>query len=190
VLTVGNLVERKGHDMVIQALAQVIRQVPGTTYLVVGDGPYRDHLDRLARAAGVRDRVVFAGRVDADRLPDIYALCDVFVMPSRIRPTERDVEGFGLVFLEANACGKPVIGGRTGGIPEAIVDGKTGFLVEPESVPDIAGRLATVLTDPELAAEMGRQGRSRVQTGFSWVDAAARVQELVIGMVEGACART
>jgi phosphatidylinositol alpha-1,6-mannosyltransferase len=189
VLTVGNLVERKGHDMVIQALAQVIRQVPDTTYLVVGDGPYRDDLDRLARAAGVRDHVVFAGRVDADRLPEIYALSDVFVMPSRIRSTTRDVEGFGLVFLEANACGKPVIGGRTGGIPEAIVDGKTGFLVEPESVPDIAGRLATVLTDPELAAEMGRQGRSRVQTGFSWVDAAARVQELVTGMVEGVCAR-
>ena len=186
VLTVANLVERKGHDMVIQALAQVVRRIPDVTYLIVGDGPYRDDLDRLARAAGVRDRVVFAGRVDADGLPAIYALSDVFVMPSRVRPAACDVEGFGLVFLEANACGKPVIGGRTGGIPEAIVDGKTGFLVEPESVGDIAERLGTVLTDRELAAEMGRQGRTRVKAHFSWADAAAQVQELVTAMVDRA----
>jgi phosphatidylinositol alpha-1,6-mannosyltransferase len=152
------------------------------TYLVVGEGPYRDNLDRLAREVGVRDRVVFAGRVDADALPDVYALSDVFVMPSRVRLAASDVEGFGLVFLEANACGKPVIGGRTGGIPDAIAEGKTGFLVEPESVADIAGRLGTVLTDRELAAEMGRQGRTRVKAHFSWTDAAARVQELVSAM--------
>ena len=145
-----------------------------------------DDLDRLARAAGVRDRVVFAGRVDADGLPAVYALSDVFVMPSRVRPAACDVEGFGLVFLEANACGKPVIGGRTGGIPEAIVDGKTGFLVEPESVADIAEHLGTVLTDRELAAEMGRQGRTRVKAHFSWADAAAQVQELVTAMVDRA----
>ena len=183
VLTVGNLVERKGHDMVIQALAQIIRRVPDTPYLIVGEGPYRDDLDRLARATGVRDRVVFAGRVDADGLPDVYALSDVFVMPSRVRHAARDVEGFGLVFLEANACGKPVIGGRTGGIPEAIVDGKTGFLVEPESVADIADRLKTLLTDREVATEMGRQGRTRVTAHFSWADAAAQVQDLVTAMV-------
>lgn len=183
VLTVGNLVERKGHDMVIQALAQIIRRIPDATYLIVGEGPYRDNLDRLARAEGVRDHVVFAGRVDADELPGVYALSDVFVMPSRVRPAACDVEGFGLVFLEANACGKPVIGGRTGGIPEAIVDGKTGFLVEPESVADIAEHLGTVLTDRELAAEMGRQGRTRVKAHFSWADAAAQVQELVTAMV-------
>jgi phosphatidylinositol alpha-1,6-mannosyltransferase len=183
VLTVGNLVERKGHDMVIQALAQIISLIPDATYLIVGEGPYRDDLDRLARATGVRDRVVFAGRVDADGLPDVYALSDVFVMPSRVRHAAGDVEGFGLVFLEANACGKPVIGGRTGGIPEAIVDGKTGFLVEPESVADIADRLKTLLTDREVATEMGRQGRARVTAHFSWADAAAQVQDLVTAMV-------
>ena len=183
VLTVGNLVERKGHDMVIQALARVIRRVPDATYLIVGEGPYRDDLDRLARTAGVRDRVVFAGRVDTDELPDIYALSDVFVMPSRVRPAACDVEGFGLVFLEANACGKPVIGGRTGGIPEAIVDGKTGFLVEPESVADIVEHLGIILTNNELAGEMGRQGRTRVKTHFSWAEAASRIQELVTAMV-------
>ncbi len=183
VLTVGNLVERKGHDMVIRALARVLRQIPDVTYLVVGDGPHRDHLDRLAHATGVRDRVVFAGRVDAEALPDIYALSDVFVMPSRVRPAESDVEGFGLVFLEANACGKPVIGGRSGGIPDAIVDGKTGFLVEPESVPDIADRLALVLADRDLGAEMGREARTRVKAHFSWAGAAAQVQEVIRAMV-------
>jgi len=185
VLTVGNLVERKGHDVVIQALARLIRRIPDVTYLVVGDGPHRGDLDRLARAAGVRDRVVFAGRVEAADLPGVYALSDVFVMPSRVRLADSDVEGFGLVFLEANACGKPVIGGRTGGIPDAIVDGRTGFLVEPENVADIAERLETVLTDRERAAEMGRQGRIRVQAQFSWVAAATQVQDLVSAMVRG-----
>lgn len=182
VLTVGNLVERKGHDMVIQALPTVIRRIPDVTYLVVGDGPYRADLDRLARGAGVRDHVVFAGRVDADDLAAVYALGDVFVMASRVRPAECDVEGFGLVFLEANACGKPVIGGHTGGIPEAIVDGKTGFLVAPEDAADIAGRLATVLSNRELSAEMGRQGRARVKADFSWAGAAAQVQQLITAM--------
>jgi phosphatidylinositol alpha-1,6-mannosyltransferase len=183
VLTVGNLVERKGHDVVIQALAQVIRRIPDVTYLVVGEGPHRGDLERLARAAGIRDRVVFAGLVDAADLPGVYALSDVFVMPSRVRPADCDVEGFGLVFLEANACGKPVIGGRSGGIPDAIVDGKTGFLVAPENVADIAERLETVLTDRERAAEMGQQGRARVTAHFSWAGAATQVQDLVMTMV-------
>jgi phosphatidylinositol alpha-1,6-mannosyltransferase len=183
VLTVGNLVERKGHDIVIRALAQIIRRMPDVTYLIVGDGPYRDDLHRLAQEAGVRDRVVLAGRVATDDLPDIYALSDVFVMPSRIRPAACDVEGFGLVFLEANACGKPVIGGRTGGVPEAIVDGKTGFVVDPENAAALAERLETVLSNSGLAAEMGRHGRSRVIAEFSWTDAAAKVQDLVTAMV-------
>ncbi len=182
-LTVGNLVERKGHDVVIQALPQVIRRVPNATYLIVGDGSHRNALDHFARVAGVRDHIVFAGRVDADDLPAVYALSDVFVMPSRVRPADCDVEGFGLVFLEANACGKPVIGGRTGGIPEAIVDGETGFLVDPESPADIAGRLLTVLSDPDRAAEMGRRGRSRVISLFSWAGAAVQIHELVTKMV-------
>jgi phosphatidylinositol alpha-1,6-mannosyltransferase len=182
-LTVGNLVERKGHDVVIQALPQVIRRAPHATYLIVGDGPHRNQLDHLARAAGVRDHIVFAGRVGADDLPAVYALSDVFVMPSRVRPAECDVEGFGLVFLEANACGKPVIGGRAGGIPDAIVDGETGFLVDPASPAAIGERLLTVLADRERATEMGQRGRSRVQTDFSWTRAATQVQELITTMV-------
>jgi phosphatidylinositol alpha-1,6-mannosyltransferase len=182
-LTVGNLVERKGHDRVIQALPRLLRRIPNATYLVVGDGPYRDALDRLAREAGVRDHVVFAGRVDDAQLPRLYALSDVFVMASRARPAECDVEGFGLVYLEANACGKPVIGGRTGGIPEAIMDGKTGFLVDPEDPADIAARLEATLADREGSAAMGRHGRARVKADFSWASAAAQVQELITGMV-------
>ena len=181
-LTVGNLVERKGHDMIIQALPRVVARLPNVTCLIVGDGPYRGALDRLAREVGIRDHIVFAGRVDANDLPAVYALSDVFVMPSRVRPAECDVEGFGLVFLEANACGKPVIGGRTGGIPEAIVDGETGFLVDPESPADIGARLLTVLSDPDRAAEMGRRGRNRVRAQFSWAGATAQIQDLITTM--------
>jgi phosphatidylinositol alpha-1,6-mannosyltransferase len=183
ILTVGHLVERKGHDMVIQALPRLSRLVPEAVYLIVGDGPCRGTLDRLARAAGVRDRVIFAGRVDDKDLPALYALSDVFVMPSRVRPAECDVEGFGLVFLEANACGKPVVGGRTGGIPEAIVDGETGFLVDPASPSDIAERLLAILTDRHRAATMGHRGRSRVQAEFSWAGTATQVQDLITLMV-------
>src|SRR5258706_9312263 len=118
---------------------------------IVGEGPYGDDLNGLARKMGVRDGVVFGGRVDTDELRDIYALSDVFVMPSRVRPAACDVEGFGLVFLEANACGKPVIGGGPGGISEAIVDGETGFLVGPKRVAGIVPQLGIILTHNEIA---------------------------------------
>jgi phosphatidylinositol alpha-1,6-mannosyltransferase len=183
VLTVGNLVERKGHDMVIRTLPKLIRRIPELTYLIVGNGTHRETLDRLAWEVGVRDRIVFAGHVDAADLPAVYALGDVFVMPSRVQPAECEVEGFGLVYLEANACGKPVIGGRSGGIPEAIVDGETGFLVDPEAADEIAQRLEAILTDRELAEGMGRRGRARVQAHFSWADAATRVHDIVTTMV-------
>jgi phosphatidylinositol alpha-1,6-mannosyltransferase len=112
-------------------------------------------------------------------LPDVYALSDVFVMPSRERLEEKDVEGFGLVFLEANACAKPVIGGRSGGIPDAIVDGITGLLVDPQDPADIADALARLLVDKDLAIRLGRQGRSRVVRDFNWTRVGDRVQGIL-----------
>jgi len=179
VLTIGNLVARKGHDMVIRALPRLCRTIPNVTYLIVGDGPYRTNLERLAAATGVADRVVFAGRIPDDDLPDVYALGDVFIMPSREQADLCDVEGFGLVFLEANACAKPVVGGRSGGIPDAIVEGQTGFLVDPHDPEAVAVTLARVLGDRELAQRLGQQGRERVVGEFAWSRVADRVQAIV-----------
>jgi phosphatidylinositol alpha-1,6-mannosyltransferase len=185
ILTTGNLVARKGHDMVLRALARLDTEIANVTYLVVGDGPARSDLESLATALGVRDRVVFAGRaLDAD-LPALYALADVFVMASRERRDENDVEGFGIVYLEAAACGKPVIGGRSGGIPEAVVDGVTGLLVDPSDPDDIAKTLASVLADSELAARLGLQGHARVVRDFTWARAADRMHDVLTAAAAG-----
>jgi phosphatidylinositol alpha-1,6-mannosyltransferase len=185
ILTTGNLVARKGHDMVLRALARLDTEIANVTYLVVGDGPARSDLESLATALGVRDRVVFAGRaLDAD-LPALYALADVFVMASRERRDENDVEGFGIVYLEAAACGKPVIGGRSGGIPEAVVDGVTGLLVDPSDLDDIAKTLASVLADSELAARLGLQGHARVVRDFTWARAADRMHDVLTAAAAG-----
>jgi phosphatidylinositol alpha-1,6-mannosyltransferase len=183
ILTVGNLVSRKGHDIVIRAIARLRETAAEVTYLVVGDGPYRRTLETMVTSLGVGDRVIFAGYISDTDLPSVYALCDVFVMPSRDQSDSCDIEGFGLVFLEANACGKAVIGGRSGGIPEAIVDGVTGFLVNPKDPEDVANALRRLLTDNELALRMGHHGRLRVVNDFTWTKCGKRVQEILEGII-------
>ena len=180
VLTVGNLVARKGFDMVIRALPRLRQIIPGVTYLIVGAGPHRDELESLAVATGVQDNVVFAGMIPHKEVPDVYALCDVFAMPSREQLDQCDVEGFGLVFLEASACGKPVVGGRSGGVPEAIEDDVTGLLVNPHEPDEIAGTLARLLSDTDLAKRLGQEGRKRVVRDFG----CARVGDRVHGILE------
>ncbi len=179
ILTVGNLVARKGHDMVIQALPRLHQSIPDVSYLIVGDGPYRMELETLAAAMGIQDRVIFAGKISNKDLPPIYALSDVFVMTSRAQLEACDVEGFGVVFLEANACAKPVVGGHSGGIPDAIEDGVTGFLADPHDPQDIANAIKRLLTDDDLAVRMGRQGRSRVVNKFTWQMVGDRVQGIL-----------
>ncbi len=179
ILTVGNLVARKGHDMVIRALPRLRLAIPDVTYLIVGDGPYRTQLESLATVMEVRDRVIFAGQIPAEDLPAFYALSDVFVMPSRQDLETSDVEGFGLVFLEANACAKPVVGGYSGGVPEAIIDGVTGLLVKPHDPGDIANALRRLLGDSDLANRLGRQGYLRVVRDFDWTRVGERVQEIL-----------
>jgi phosphatidylinositol alpha-1,6-mannosyltransferase len=179
ILTVGNLVERKGHDMVIKSLPAICQRVPDATYLIVGTGPFRERLDELAAELGVRDRIVFAGRVPDDQLPDVYAMCDVFAMPSRARFASHDVEGFGLVFLEAGACAKAVVAGRSGGIEDAVVDGLTGLIVDPSDARDIGQALIRLLTDSELRGRLGQQGRARVEKERTWSIVGARVQAIL-----------
>lgn len=133
ILSVGNLVSRKGHDMVIRALPRLLDTIGKVRYLIAGDGPYRAELEDLASSLGVQGHVVFAGKVPDADLPDIYSLCDLFVLPSREQPESCDAERFGMVFLEANASGKPVVAGKSGGVGDAVLDGETGLLVEPRN---------------------------------------------------------
>jgi phosphatidyl-myo-inositol dimannoside synthase len=186
-LTIGNLVARKGHDLVIQALSRMVAQIPDVTYVIVGEGPHGRRLEELANAIGIRNHVVFAGRREEAELPDLFALADIFVMPSRADFAGCDVEGFGLVFLEAGACGKPVVGGRSGGIPEAIVDGATGFLVDPEDPEDLARVLTQLLQDRDLMQRLGEQGRHRVLREFTWTRVGGQVAEILDTVM--ACAK-
>jgi phosphatidylinositol alpha-1,6-mannosyltransferase len=183
ILTVGNLVARKGHDMVIRALPQLCKRIPDLTYLIVGDGPHRNELQTLANELSVADHVVFAGTIMDQDMPELYALSDVFAMISRARLEHSDVEGFGLVFLEANACGKPVVGGFSGGVPDAVVDGVTGMLVDPHDVQGVAGALEKLLNDEELRKRLGEQGRARVKSEFRWKQVGDRVLE-ILGSVQ------
>jgi phosphatidylinositol alpha-1,6-mannosyltransferase len=114
-----------------------------------------------------------------DELVDIYAICDVFAMPSRARLASHDVEGFGLVYLEAGACAKPVVAGRSGGIGDAVVDGLTGLIVDPFDAREIGQALIRLLTDGELRDRLGRQGRDRVEKEYTWSIVGARVQRIL-----------
>ncbi len=166
VLTFSRVVPRKGHDLVIRALPAVRRAVPDVVYVVAGGGDDVPRLRDLAGRLGVDDVVRFVGRVPADEKAPYYGLCDVFVMPSRQEGV--DVEGFGISFVEAGVCGKPVIAGRHGGVPDAVRDGETGFLVDPASPAAVEDALLRLLADPAMAACMGRRGQQLVRDAFRW----------------------
>ncbi|MCC6157213.1 MAG: glycosyltransferase family 4 protein [Deltaproteobacteria bacterium] len=166
VLSVGRLVARKGFDTVIRALGDAGGRRGDTIYLVAGDGPDRARLESLAGECGVADRIVFAGRVEPEELRALYARCDVFVMPSRREGD--DIEGFGLVFVEAGAFGKPVIGGDSGGVSEAVRDGVNGLLVDPTDPVALRDALDRMLNDADLAARLGKGGRLLATTEFTF----------------------
>lgn len=165
-LTMGRVVTRKGHDKVIQALPKILERASETIYIVAGLGHYLDSLTKLAGTLGIQHAIRFVGGVSDEERAALFELCDFCIMPSR--QIGADVEGFGLVFLEAALFGKPSIGGRSGGIPEAILDGKTGILVNPESSDDIADAAVKLLTDDTLRATLGTQAKARTQQEFSW----------------------
>lgn len=174
ILTVARLVRVKGIDTVIRALPMVLEVVPNAVYLVVGDGPLRAELEHLAEALGVRDNVVFAGAVDhlSDDLPRYYAACDVFVLVSRPPQQGREMERFGMVYLEAGACGKTVIGTRGEGGAEAIGDGVTGLLVNSEDLDEVTQAIIRVLTDVELAKRLGENAGVRMTSMEEWTSVA------------------
>jgi phosphatidylinositol alpha-1,6-mannosyltransferase len=165
-LTIARLVARKGIDTVLDALPAVLAAHPDTVYVVAGDGPEAESLKALSRRLGVERAVRFAGVVTDEELALWYSLADVFVMPSRSDPP--DVEGFGIVFLEAAACERPVVAARAGGIPDAVAHGVTGVLVPPGDAAALGAELSALLSDPARRAELGRRGRERVLADFTW----------------------
>jgi len=177
ILTLARIIERKGHDRVIEAMPRVLRAAPNAVYLIAGSGSktVEERLRERAEALGIADRVRFIGYVPEPELSRHYSLADIYVMPSREIAERGDTEGFGITFLEANACEVPVIGGRSGGVEDAIEDGVTGLLVDPLDVDGLAEAIIRLLTDPEEAARMGKRGRARVEREFSWREITRRL---------------
>jgi phosphatidylinositol alpha-1,6-mannosyltransferase len=167
IVCVSRLMPRKGQDRLIEALPAIRRAVPGTALVLVGGGPSRDRLERLAADHRVAEDVVFSGSVDHAQLPEWYGVGDVFAMPCRERLGGLDVEGLGMVFLEAAACGLPVVAGRSGGSVDAVLDGTTGRLVD-DAADAVSDVLIDLLTDRDTAAAMGRAGREWVRDQWSW----------------------
>ncbi len=179
VLSVGRLCPRKGQDRTIEAWPSVLRHVPDAVYLVAGTGEDEGRLRRLCRELGVESSVRLLGEFPQEELPKLYRLADIFIMASRQTPGTRDVEGFGIVFLEAGACGVPVVAGRCGGIPDAVEDGRTGMLVDGDSSERIAAALIELLSNEDQAAAMGAAGRQRVLERLTWDRSAEQIAELI-----------
>ena len=166
VLTVGALQKRKGQDMMIRALPEIRRQCPDILYVMIGEGWERGYLDALVAECGVADAVQFRGIPSDDELIECYQQCDLFVLANR--QVGWDFEGFGIVLLEAQACGRPVIAGRSGGAPETVDEGRSGELVSGDSPEAIAAAVTRLLHAPELREAMGARGRAWVVERFDW----------------------
>jgi phosphatidylinositol alpha-1,6-mannosyltransferase len=179
VVCVSRLVPRKGQDVLIEAMPSVLSRVPGAALLIVGGGRYQQRLAELARRTGVAEQVVFTGPVSAGELPEHFAAGDVFAMPGRTRRLGMDVEGLGIVFLEASATGLPVIAGNSGGAPDAVQQGTTGLVVDGTDVATVAAQVSDLLADRARAAAMGAAGRQWTEQAWQWNTLADRLAELL-----------
>jgi phosphatidyl-myo-inositol dimannoside synthase len=163
-LTVARLISSepgKGVDSVIAVLPDVLKAVPDLFYVIIGGGDLQPGLEAIARRSPARDRILFVGKLKLDQLKSYYSRCDVFVMPSR-------QEGFGIVFVEAMALGKPVVAGNHGGAPEVVRDGVTGYLIDSNDYKTLTQRLIQILQDEALRRRMGEAGRERVEQNFTF----------------------
>ncbi|MEV6969739.1 glycosyltransferase family 4 protein [Hamadaea sp. NPDC051192] len=177
IVCVSRLVPRKGQDSLIRALPHVLKKVPDAALLIVSGGPHRAALERLARENGVEHEVAFTGGVEWEELPAHFAAGNVFAMPCRTRWGGLDVEGLGIVYLEASATGLPVIAGDSGGAPDAVLEGETGYVVG--NLTTLVDRLVELLTDEALARRMGEAGRSWVEREWGWDLQARRLREML-----------
>lgn len=168
ILTCGRLVPRKNHENVIKAMPSVLKRAPNTKYYIIGKGQTLEKLRLLIKNLNLQDKVKILTNISNKDLNFYYNLCDVFIMPSKEILDKKDIEGFGLVYLEANACKKPVVAGNIGGVSEAVLDGQTGILVNPENIADITQAIVKILRNDELAADLGNFGYERVLREFNW----------------------
>ena len=177
ILTLARLVERKGQNMVIKALPIIKKSIPQVKYIICGKGNYENKLKELTEKLSLTNDVIFAGFVPNELRGKYYNLCDLYIMPSRIISEKGDIEGFGITYLEANACEKPVIGSNIGGTLEAIVDGESGFLVDPLDKNEIAEKCIELLSNPSLAKKIGVNGRNRIMNEFNWDNICRQIEK-------------
>ncbi|WP_374651738.1 glycosyltransferase family 4 protein [Rhizorhabdus sp.] len=177
VLAVGRLIERKGFDRLIEGFGLIAADFPDVELVIAGKGPEEDRLRSIAASSPAASRIAFRGGIDDATLDALYRRCTLFAMPNRTLP-DGDTEGFGLIFLEANACGKAVIGGRAGGATDAVVDGVTGLLVDGDDPASIAAALRQLLGDPAARRKMEQAGFARART-LGWDATARRFLEAV-----------
>jgi phosphatidylinositol alpha-1,6-mannosyltransferase len=168
IVSVGRLVHRKGQDKLIEAMPMILKSYPDTVLLLVGQGPIKSMLEKLIRHHGLENNVIFTGRIQFADLPKYIQLGEIFAMPSRDRFFGLEVEGLGIVYLEASACGVPVIVGKSGGAPDAVIENKTGLTVDGTNPREIAEAVCKLLSDKELAKQMGDEGRNWVVENWRW----------------------
>lgn len=183
-ITVARLVPHKGQDTVIRALPMLSTEFPGLQYVMVGEGHYESRLRELATELGVEDRVIFAGAVGEEELPEAYATSTVYVGASRV-DSEVNAEGFGISFLEASSSGLPVVAGDSGGVRSAVRDGETGFVVPPDDPAAAADAIARLIRDPALRARLGDAGRCAVETHYNWDRVARDTREFALDVTRG-----
>ncbi|MGW5571551.1 glycosyltransferase family 4 protein [Nocardia thailandica] len=179
VLCLSRLVPRKGQDMLIVAMSEIREKIDGAVLVIAGSGPHETRLRALTDALGLQDSVKFTGRVPSGELAAHHTIADVFAMPCRTRGAGLDVEGLGIVYLEASATGVPVVAGRSGGAPETVREGETGLVVHGRSITEITGALTELLADPDRAAAMGAAGRAWVEQNWHWDRQGARLKQLL-----------
>ncbi|MFH1622840.1 MAG: glycosyltransferase family 4 protein, partial [Candidatus Omnitrophota bacterium] len=185
ILTVSRLKFYKGHDIIINLMPELLKQFPNLVYVIVGGGSDRQALDELVSILNLKDNIIFAGNVDQVDLPLYHNVCDIYIMLTKERGLTDEFEGFGLVFLEASSCGKPVIGANTGGIPDTIINGETGYLVDPNKANEVMDKIIFLLKNKELAKKMGEEGRNRIlRENLTWESVAKKIQQIITAEIK------
>ncbi len=182
-LTASRLVEKKNHENVLKSLPLVLRKVPNLIYLIIGKGEEKERLIKITKDMCLEKYVNFIGYIEPREMPLYYNLCDVFVMPSKT--VDYDYESFGIVYVEANAVGKPVIGGRSGGVGDAVINGVTGLLVDPENIEEISQAIIRLLTDQKYSKQLGENGRMRVEEELNWKMMGIKIEGILKKTITG-----
>lgn len=183
IFSLGRLDDRKGFDSVVKCIPDIRKKFSDIIYVIAGKGPQRAELESLIARLDLQDYVRLIGPITDEEVIDYMVACDIFAMPNK-ETADRSVEGFGIVLLEANCCGKPVVAGRSGGVIDAVEHNKTGILVDSYNLKDIEGALVKLLEEPDLAEKLGHQGRQRAQEYFKWTTVAEKACREVLKLAE------